>query len=212
MAPSAIRFWFCLAVAAIAAAIADPLVEWASNAGLFGSGAFTDHSNLDVLPGLVVGGLFVATHLLLRVRRLLSGSSETNLARASREALSSGVTRLLPGTFAVQMLVLYCMETAEQFAVSGHALGGTIWLGGPIAVSLLAHAAACVAIAYALAALLAVCAQTAVRAIRLIRAMATRLAHGTPPIDFPLDDACIANLRAFAWCSVGERAPPLLAA
>ena len=39
----------------MAAAIADPLVEFASNAGWFGAGNFTDHSNLDVVPALFAG-------------------------------------------------------------------------------------------------------------------------------------------------------------
>jgi hypothetical protein len=43
-----IRAWFCLAAALVAASITDPLVEFASNSGMFGPGSFTDHSNQDV--------------------------------------------------------------------------------------------------------------------------------------------------------------------
>jgi hypothetical protein len=39
------------------------------------------------------------------------------------------------------------METCEQTAIWGHPLGGTIWLGGPIAISLALHAIAGVAVA-----------------------------------------------------------------
>jgi hypothetical protein len=112
--------------------MADPLVEWASNAGRFGPGNFTDHSTADVVPALLVGVLFVATHLWLRVRRALTRGPASDLLRASRQAIGGGVLRLLPLVFAIQMLVLYCMETSEQIAVVGHPLGGMIWLGGPV--------------------------------------------------------------------------------
>ena len=63
-----VRLWFSVAVAIIAAAVADPILESASNAGLFGHGSFTDHSNLDVLPALCIGLLAVAIHVTLRLR------------------------------------------------------------------------------------------------------------------------------------------------
>jgi hypothetical protein len=44
-----------LCSAVLAAAIADPLVEFASNAGWFGPGNFTDRSNLDVGPVFALG-------------------------------------------------------------------------------------------------------------------------------------------------------------
>ena len=64
----AIRFWFCLAAAVIAAAIADPVVEFASNHGAFGAGNFTDHSSLDVVPALIAGLIAAALAVGLRVR------------------------------------------------------------------------------------------------------------------------------------------------
>ena len=69
MKPASIRFWYGIAAAVIAAAIADPMIESASNAGWFGPGILTDHSNLDVLPALICGAIFVACFLTLRVRR-----------------------------------------------------------------------------------------------------------------------------------------------
>src|ERR1700694_3279642 len=66
MSSFTIRFWFCVAVALVALAIADPLTEWASNAGLFGPGNFTDHSNADVVPALFAGFAFFALHLVMR--------------------------------------------------------------------------------------------------------------------------------------------------
>lgn len=169
-----IRLWFCFAVAMIAAAVADPSVEALSNAGTFGRGVFTDHSNLDVLPAIAVGAVCVAAYFALRVRR--------ELVRASGEAVRDGVAALLPTTFAGQLGVLAAMETIEQLVVYGHPLGGTIWLGGPVLFSLLAHALACVLVAFALSALLQSGARSAVRTIRLIRALLERALHGPAPL------------------------------
>jgi hypothetical protein len=209
---SSIQLWFCLAVAAISAAIADPLVEWASNAGRFGPGNFTDHSSADVVPALLVGVLFVVTHLLLRVRRALTSGPAHDLLRASREALIGRVTRLLPIMFAVQILALYCMETAEQLAVIGHPLGGTIWLGGPALVSLLVHALTCTLVACSASKALCALTQSAVQAVRLILAMAARPARGVSPAELGRPTTCSSPISFFVLCNVGERAPPLLTA
>jgi hypothetical protein len=209
---SSIQIWFCLAVAAISAAIADPLVEWASNAGRFGPGNFTDHSSADVVPALLVGVLFVATHLLLRIRRALTSGPTHDLLRASRAALSGRVVRLLPLMCAIQILALYCMETAEQVAVVGHPLGGTIWLGGPVLVSLAVHAIACVLVACAASKVLRALTRSAVLAVRIILAMAARPARGVSPTELGRPSACCSQIAFFVLCNVGERAPPLLTA
>ena len=112
-----IRIWFCIAAALVAASIADPLVEFASNGGAFGAGSFTDHSNWDVFPALGAGVALVAVYIALRVRRAL-------LRAGVHESLRpSALLALLPYVFAVQIALLYVMETAEQFVVAGHALG-----------------------------------------------------------------------------------------
>lgn len=200
MKPASIRFWFCIASAVIAAAIADPLVEAASNAGWFGQGTFTDHSSLDVLPTLFCGAIFVVCYLVLRVRR--------ELLRASGNALRARVGRLLPFIIAGQLSVLYAMETIEQIVVAGHPLGGTVWLGGPIWFSLCAHALAGIAVAYALARLTYTCTHTTLRVIRRLRALATRALHAPAPL--------VVHRRGMAWvrrsspvrCRIGNRAPP----
>jgi hypothetical protein len=156
------RFWFCIAAAAIAAAIADPLVEGVSNAGWFGRGLYTDHSNLDVLPTLALGAILVVLYLVLRVRR--------DLLQASDDALHTTVSRLLVPIFALQLALLASMETLEQIAVAGHSLGRTVWLGGPIWFSLGVHAAVCVAVTFGLAKMLQAWACTTVRIIRQMRA------------------------------------------
>jgi hypothetical protein len=209
---TSIRLWFCLAVAAISAAIADPLVEWASNAGGFGPGNFTDHSTADVVPALLVGVLFVATHLWLRVRRALTRGPAHDLLRASRQAIGGRVLRLLPLIFAVQMLALYCMETSEQIAVIGHPLGGTIWLGGPLLASLAVHAVACVLVAFAASNVLRALTQSAVRAVLFILAMAVRPARGVAPSELGRLWTRPSHIAFFVLCNVGERAPPLLTA
>jgi hypothetical protein len=159
---ASIRLWFCIAAAAIAAAIADPLVEGASNAGWFGRGSYTDHSNLDVLPTLALGALLVVLYFFLRVRR--------DLLEASDDVLHRTVSRLLVPIFGLQLALLASMETLEQIAVDGHSLGRTVWLGGPVWFGLSVHAAVCVAVSFGLAKVLHAWASTTVRIIRHMRA------------------------------------------
>ncbi|HTU70792.1 MAG TPA: hypothetical protein VMF11_10795 [Candidatus Baltobacteraceae bacterium] len=200
MKHSAIRLWFGLAVAVIAAAIADPIVETVSNAGWFGPGSFTDHSNLDVLPALLAGAVLVGCYLVLRVRRAL--------LRASGEALRANVARLLPFIFLAQMGVLFAMETTEQLVVSGHTMGGTIWLGGPIWFSLTVHAAMSILVAYALARTACACAHTTLRAVRHLHALAIRALHGQAPIALRRRERTAFARLAPVRCRIGNRAPP----
>jgi hypothetical protein len=153
-----IRLWFCIAAAVIAAAIADPLVEGISNAGWFGPGSYTDHSNLDVLPTLALGAILVVLYLVVRVRR--------DLLRVSDDALHTKVSRLLVPIFGLQLALLASMETVEQIIVAGHSLGSTIWLGGPIWFSLSVHAAVCLAVSFGLANILRAWTSTTVRIIQ----------------------------------------------
>jgi hypothetical protein len=196
-----LRMWFCFAVAIVAAAIADPCVEALSNAGLFGPGRFTDRSNLDVLPALLVGLLCVAMYFVLRVRR--------ELARASGEAIRKRTGRLLVCTYALQLGVLATMETLEQIVVDGHMLGGTVWLGGPVWFALAAHAVACVGVAFVLGTLLRVCARRTVRAIRLIAALVERSVHPPAPIAVSPWEFPTAVHLVLVRCRIGNRAPPV---
>jgi len=196
-----IRFWFCIASAVLAAAMADPLVESLSNAGWFGPGSFTDHSNLDVLPVLLCGAAFVICYLALRVRR--------ELLRASGEALRAHVGRLLPYIVAAQLTVLYAMETVEQVVVAGHVMGGTVWLGGPIWFSLGVHALVGTAVAYGLARLACACAQTTLRVLRRFRALATRALHAPAPLAVRGRGTAWLRANSLVRCRIGNRAPPL---
>ncbi len=200
MTRASIRFWFCIAVAVIAAAVADPLVEAASNAGWFGPGTFTDHSNLDVLPALALGTALVLLHLAERVRR--------ELMRASGTALGAHVWGLVPLAFSVQIVVVYGMETLEQIVVAGHPLGGTVWLGGPIWFSLCVHAAICTALTFGLARLACACTRTTVRAIRQLRALAVRSINGSAPVLLRRRQSLAFAASSPVVCRIGNRAPP----
>jgi hypothetical protein len=197
---TAIRVWFTLAVAVVAAAIADPCVEAASNAGWFGPGNFTDHSYLDVIPALLSGMLLLGIYLVLRVRR--------ELLRASNEALRANVGPLFPAILGLQLAVLFVMESAEQFLVYGRLLGGAVWLGGPVWFSLSVHALVGVAVAFALAYFVCACARSTVRMIRRIRALAMRALHDPAPLALRrLGRICLAH-EAPVRCRIGNRAPP----
>ncbi len=200
MTRASIRFWFCIAVAVIAAAVADPLVEAVSNAGWFGPGSFTDHSNLDVLPALALGTALVLLHLAERVRR--------ELMRASGAALGGHVWGLLPVAFSVQIVVVYVMETLEQIVVAGHPLGGTVWLGGPIWFSFCVHAGVCVALTIGLARLICACTRTTVRAIRQLRALAVRSVNGNAPVVLRRRQSRAFVSSSPVVCRIGNRAPP----
>jgi cytochrome bd-type quinol oxidase subunit 2 len=189
-----------LAVAVIAAAIADPIVEFSANAGWFGSGTFTDRSSLDVLPALILGVGLMALHFVRRARAILD-------ARAPLR----GAAVLLPAIFGLQMAVLYAMETGEQLAVWRHAFGPTLWLGGPPPIAIAIHAAVCTAVVCAFVRSRRRLAATALRVIGFIRAIAT-IGVATPPplvpwrFEFAAFDELTTTLGA-----TGERAPPILA-
>lgn len=199
-----IRIWFCIAAALVAASFADPLVEFASNSGAFGAGSFTDHSNWDVFPALGTGVVLAAIYIALRVRRAFVRRHVHDVLRPS--ALLS----LLPFVFAAQIALLYVMETAEQFVVTGHALGSVIWLGGPAPVSLAVHAVICVLSTFLLGRL----------ACHLARSAATLVAHIIAAIAVAPRSAAItftlvsrradARRRAPLLSRTGLRAPPPL--
>jgi hypothetical protein len=193
----------------VAAAIVDPLVEFASNAGWFGPGTFTDRSNLDVVPALALGTLFVGVQIVARIYRTGCGERcGPAFWRASDEALSGGIGRLLPAAFALQICALFAMETAEQFAVYGHGLGGIVWLGGPAAMSLGAHLVACVAVAYGIARLVRALARAAALVLNLLSS--APFGGATPPVATACrrGDAFTGTKSLRALRGSGERAPP----
>lgn len=162
---------FCLVAAITAAAAIDPAMEGLANAGLFGPGNFTDHSNLDVLPALGIGLALSILFVAAVARRALCrrGYAPDWLRRCARASDVRAVPRLLPVIFALQLLMLWSMETLEQVVVAGHPLGGTVWLGGPALVSLMLHAFGCLAITWLLARALRWSAQTIVEVVTFLR-------------------------------------------
>ena len=112
---SSFRLWFCVGVAFIAAAIADPIVEFAANARWFGPGRFTDHSNLDVLPALLAGTLLLFLYIGLRVRSEIAGPQwPRTLIRGCDEAFGSAFVGLVPLAYCLQILVLYVWRVASK--------------------------------------------------------------------------------------------------
>jgi hypothetical protein len=210
------RILFCMVAAVVAAAFADPLVELASNAGVFGSGNFTDHSNLDVLPALGVGLLLGIALLAAGVRKLLTrgavASPATRLGASHDRPRPGLLAQLVPAIFATQIAALYAMETAEQFVVAGHALGGTIWLGGPVPVSLAVHALIGIIATFVIGRTLVPFTRTAARIVVFLRGSTTVAARG--PRRAFAQFRHPANFRRSTplVCRIGERAPPLLTA
>lgn len=204
MARSSIRFWFALAVAVIAGSFTDPLLEFASNRGLFGRGVFTDHSTIDVVPAALIGAVLLAGYVAIKARAMLLD------LRAPDRALDSGVSGLLPLAFALQMGVLYTMETVEQVIVTGHTLGATVWLGAPPAISLVVHAIVCAIVGVVLARSVRSLADAAVAAIRLVRALASRPVQPSGPIALRERGLIVIDRFGPSLGRIGERAPPLL--
>ena len=199
MARFSARFWFVISVAVLAAAAADPLLERASNLGWFGPGNYTDHSNWDVVPTLLVGALFALFYLCLRVREMLLGS-----------LTAVQIARLLPAIFVLQVVALFAMETTEQYVVYGRFLGGTIWLGAPLAISLTTHAVACILTTVCVSALLRALSQAALRFVRFACEVVTLLHDAR---ERALDRYVQPELHRYAAPvprTIGERGPPTL--
>lgn len=207
----AIRGWFCVAVAFIALAVADPLTEWASNRGLFGPGEFTDHSNADALPVLLAGLLFAAFHLAARGRYAARASeyeSRRWFAAWGRVLDRGTVMRLLPRAFALQIAALWIAETLEQFIVVGHGLGGIVWLGAPIVAAIVLHAAFCLTVGLVAALGIRAFASTALRVACFVAAFTT-LSPGETKSTFRRRSFSPARrMAAPLVCRIGERAPP----
>jgi hypothetical protein len=194
------RYGFCLALAAIAAAVADPIVEFASNAGWFGHGRFTDHSNLDVVPCLLAGVALMAIYLVRRAPAVLAG-----------QAFPHGVAALLPTIFVLQILTLYVMETSEQFIAWGHVLGPAVWLGGPMPVSLAIHAAICLALTVWISRSARALAATTLRVIRLLRTIATLAVRPNGASSLRRFEVVYFKQPSPVLCQIRARAPPVAA-
>ncbi|TAM86979.1 hypothetical protein EPN42_12190 [bacterium] len=162
---------FCLAAAMTAAAVVDLIMERLSNTGIFGPGAFTDHSNLDIVPALGAAAALSLIVVIGLVRRTLAGASYAPrwLRITARAAGDATLPRVLPAIYTLQIATLFAMESVEQVIVAGHPLGGSIWLGGPPLLSLLLHALGCVALTTILSHVLRWSAQTLLEIVAIVR-------------------------------------------
>jgi hypothetical protein len=190
---------FCLAAAVTAAAVIDPAIEWLANAGLFGPGRFTDHSNLDVIPVLVLGLLFSVI--------FVAGQAHRIVRRFASEVGS--IPMLLPVIFALQLLVLWSMETVEQIVVTGGPLGGTIWLGGPAIISLALHALGCLAVTWLLARALRWSAQVVVAVVSFIRELFAARAPSRTPRRSRASEIASSRFLEPILAHLNGRAPPV---
>jgi hypothetical protein len=201
--------WFVVAVAAIAAALADLVIEGLANRGVFGHAGFTDGSNAVNGPAAVLGAIFLLRFLYLRVRCALRAGG--NAAAASgpslRELTLGAIACRLGAIFVVQIIALWAMETIEQYAVFGHGFGGTIWLGGPVALSLAMHAVVCVVTALCARLVLRALEPPAVRLLRAMLAVLGTVGDGSRP-RFRAGLAPVIVLPYFVLCRIGVRAPP----
>src|SRR5260370_12111876 len=96
---------FALATALTGAAAVDPIVERMSNGGLFGAGAFTDHSNLDVVPAFVVAFVLSVVFVIGVARRaLVRRCYAPQWLRSSASEIDRNVLRgNLPEVFGLQV-------------------------------------------------------------------------------------------------------------
>lgn len=210
MSCSAIRSIFVCAVAFLGALCGDALVEGLSNSQLLWHGDYTDRSSADLVPMAIVAGLTAVVVLALLWRHRLGGWKPATrvLVRSASRALSAqAVARLLPVVYALQLLTLFCMESAEQFLVYGHFFGGTLWLGGPIAVSLAAHALLGVLFAFVLARSLTFGAD--VLAGIVVRILTIFLARSRESIALHIGRSEHHGAHVHLWSTpTGERGPP----
>jgi hypothetical protein len=213
---TSLRIWFCLATAAVAAAVANPAMESLSDAGIFGRNDLTDHSSLDVLPTLIGGLLIGVYYLCVRLRPVFADRYRARpkalLAAPSDAVRPRTLVRLLPAIFVTQIAILFSMETAEQLIVDGHALGGTIWLGGPAPISLGLHAAACICVTFFAVHVLNFFARVAVGFLGFVLLLIATAARSPRLTIARWADPFKQKSQSSARGRTGERAPPLAAA
>ncbi len=135
------RLPFLMAVALLAAAIGDPLVETIANSGVLGPG-FADYDHSSVIPALIVGTSLALLLIGWECRRLVRSRSEARERPIglARRFLARSPIHDMPFVVILQLGVVFVMESGEQLFSGGGLVGGTAWLGGPVVFSLLAHA------------------------------------------------------------------------
>jgi hypothetical protein len=205
-----IRGIFVCTAALLAAALGDALVEGLSNADILWHGQYTDQSSLDLLP-LFVGVIAIVLMVGHSVKRQIRSTglpARTLIASTSRALIPDEMTSALPTIFALQLFILFSMETIEQIVVYGHDFGGTLWLGGPIAVSLLIHALIAIACAFLLSGALRAVARALIRVVKCIFARYVKVLAAHQSQTLPPTQTCPAP-QLIVTASIVERGPPL---
>ena len=144
MLSSSVSRWpYVAAVALIAAASSDLVVEAIADSGAFG-GAYFDSDDSSIVPSLfaamtlaaaVIGGHMSAACTRSRARR------RDWLANVAGDVARHAPLRHLHDVLGLQFAALFAMESAEQQLSHGHLTGGLLWLGGPPLVSIAIHVA-----------------------------------------------------------------------
>jgi hypothetical protein len=205
------RLPYLIAIALVAAAIGDPLVESIANTGVFGS-VYHDGNQLSVVPTLVVAlalALWLACRRAVAVwRRSRDGRGDWVIEAAQRGRTGSPL-RDVPMVFAAQLVAVFAMEAVEQLVAGGPLETGLSWLGGPVAFSLAVHALICVALTLALARL---CVAIVATVDSLVRAAVAFVLATQPAVSvrfFARRFAARPRAQAPHVRQIGGRAPPL---
>lgn len=214
MGSSAYRLPFLIAVALVAAALGNALVERVSNSGIFGPSYF-DNNHLSVVPALLAGIVLTLEAIGLRGFALYRHArirGDDWLIDAATCIAARAPARELPYVLVMQMAALFAMESTEQLLLGGKLLGGTVWLGGPILFSLLVHGligTVCTfLLGWSMRAISETVASLVVTAIAFIAILTSRGAAGA--ILARRDDLAFPRAQSPHVRQIGERAPPLL--
>ncbi len=203
-----------MAVALVAAALADPLVETVANTGILGPG-YSDNDHASVLPALLAGAVLLLFVIVARCFGLLYHASTCRLAlRIARQIAARAPLADLPYVLLLQFAALFAMESSEQLFFDGRLAGGTAWLGGPIWFSIFMHVligwVCTVLVAQAMRTIVRRCA--ALASIVLDRILCA-LERSNDSRFVPARGASTrTHARMLHVRQVGERAPPLLLA
>ena len=172
---------FLVAIAIVAAALADPLVESVTNAGVFGYRQ-ADNNHMGIIPALLAGSVLLLEVAVMRFmecwRRTTAGERDWLPVIADRFAHRS-CARDAPLIFSMQIAALFVMESVEQLASSGSLAGVLVWLGGPLWFSLLVHALVCTACTFTFAWSMRAVLRTF--AFIVLRALSNAIAIGAAP-------------------------------
>lgn len=207
-----LRLPLLLAVALLAAASGDTIVERLACAGAFGRGYF-DVNQSGVVPALAGGAAlaleFAVVRIIavLRVRR--AGEHGPRLRDTVRALGKRSLLRDLPAIFALQLVVIDAMENLEAALARAPLPGPTAWLGGPPAVTLVVFLVVCVLVALALDAVLhAFVAACASLVARVLETVIATFAGESPACRIERDHAALPRSSAPHTRERGLRAPP----